>query len=141
MPITRRQLPFISGVASLIGIGIEIATASVAAAPGSPQAVRGVALYGAKCASCHGAQLRGGIAPALQPLKLASVNAPNKPITAAELANWIRLNMPVSDPGSLTKAHSLDLVAYLLVANAQLPAGGTLAPANAATIVVKRGGR
>lgn len=137
MPARRKQLPLILGVAGLIGV----ATAGAAADPASPQAARGGALYGTSCASCHGAQLRGGAAPPLQPLKLASVNAPNKPVTAAELANWIRLNMPVSDPGSLTKAQGLDLVAYLLTANGQAPAAGAVSPANAATLIVKRGGR
>ena len=41
--------------------------ASAAALPGDP--AKGEALFGANCASCHGASLTGGIGPALNPIE------------------------------------------------------------------------
>ena len=41
---------------------------SASAAPQQGDAAKGVALYGANCASCHGASLTGGIGPALNPI-------------------------------------------------------------------------
>src|SRR5580765_3324331 len=48
-------------------------SASAAALPGDP--AKGAALFGANCASCHGASLTGGIGPALNPIeKLPNVS-------------------------------------------------------------------
>jgi len=42
-------------------------SASAAPLPGDP--AKGAALFGANCASCHGASLTGGIGPALNPIE------------------------------------------------------------------------
>src|SRR5260221_14522120 len=53
-------------------------SASAAPLPGDP--VKGAALYGANCASCHGASLTGGIGPALNPIeKLPNITDPLDP--------------------------------------------------------------
>jgi mono/diheme cytochrome c family protein len=53
-------------------------SASAAALPGDP--TKGAALFGANCASCHGASLTGGIGPALNPIeKLPGVTNPLDP--------------------------------------------------------------
>jgi mono/diheme cytochrome c family protein len=53
-------------------------SASAAPLPGDP--AKGGALFGANCASCHGASLTGGIGPALNPIeKLPGVTNPLDP--------------------------------------------------------------
>ena len=79
------------------------------------QAMRGRALYQARCASCHGGALAG--------------EDTNPPLAGGRfLANWsgqsvgalarrIRSTMPLEDPGSLTLRQTTDVVAYMFQAN------------------------
>ena len=76
-------------------------------------------LYGDQCASCHGGALLGAAGPSVR-LDHPLTALPGTP-TVADLAKWIRLNMPLSDPGSLSPAQSLDISAFLLAQSSRPP--------------------
>jgi mono/diheme cytochrome c family protein len=93
------------------------------------QAARGQALYGMRCASCHGDALKGAQAPPLVGDVFIS-NWNNQPLSA--LVNKIRNTMPADAPGGLTPQQSADLVAHILKTGG-FPASATeLASADAA---------
>lgn len=82
------------------------------------QAARGAALYKEKCASCHGATLGGDLGPPLAGDDFARTwGGP-----LSDLVNKIQSTMPGDNPGSLTRAQSADLVAYMLQTS-RFPAG------------------
>ena len=101
-------------------------SASAAALPGDP--AKGVALYGANCASCHGASLTGGIGPALNPIeKLPNVANPLDPTFLIAIITSGRVHQP-GDPrqtdmpakggnSALTDQDVKDLAAYIIQVN------------------------
>jgi quinoprotein glucose dehydrogenase len=84
------------------------------------QAKRGAAVYAEKCAKCHGDTL-GGVeaAPALTGPAFYG-NWEGESLNA--LFERIRLSMPPDNPGSLSRAQNVDLVARILSAGGY-PAG------------------
>ena len=86
------------------------------------QAKRGSDLYEKSCSSCHGADLSGGgFAPAL----MGGGFAGNwNDVTLDALVDRIRNTMPQDSPGTLSRAQSVDLVAFMLEKNGA-PAGAT----------------
>jgi len=95
------------------------------------QAARGAALYTAQCANCHGATL-GGVeaAPALTgTVFLGTWDG----VSLGELAERIRVSMPQTDPGSLSRRETADVLAYMLQAG-RFPAGAAELPADAAAL-------
>jgi len=90
------------------------------------QAARGKALYGDKCAQCHGPDLGGHeMAPALS----GSTFLDNwSAQSVGDLAERIHSSMPMSDPGSLRIRQVADIVAYVLATNG-FPSGGVELPA------------
>ncbi len=85
------------------------------------QAAQGAALFKQKCVVCHGAQLQGGAGPALKGNQFF-LRYKGKPLSA--LWSTIHTQMPLNDPGTLTQAQSLSLVAYVLQQNG-FPAGAS----------------
>jgi S-disulfanyl-L-cysteine oxidoreductase SoxD len=84
------------------------------------QAARGKALFGDKCALCHGADLSGReMAPALAGSTFLD-NWSNQSV--GDLATRIHNSMPLNDPGSLRSRQVADLIAYILSVNT-FPAG------------------
>ena len=82
------------------------------------QARRGQAFYKDKCASCHGATLGGDIGP---PLAGNDFNVVwSGPLS--DLVNKIVGTMPATEPGTLTRQQSADIVAYMLQIG-KFPAG------------------
>jgi mono/diheme cytochrome c family protein len=78
------------------------------------QAKRGEPLYGQQCSSCHGATLEGGeMAP---PLTGGAFNSNWSGLSLGDLSERIRISMPQSNPGSLSRQQCADLVAFLLSA-------------------------
>ncbi len=88
------------------------------------QATRGRALFKEQCAACHGEMLDGLVGPPLagQPFLQAWASQP-----LSALAGKIQKTMPQTEPGSLTRAQVVDLVAHILQANA-FPAGPRALP-------------
>jgi glucose/arabinose dehydrogenase/mono/diheme cytochrome c family protein len=92
------------------------------------QANRGKTAYDGHCASCHGADLRGGNEiPALTGERFFA-NWRNRSIN--ELLERTRVSMPADRPGSLSPQINADILAYILNSNklspgaAELRAGG-----------------
>jgi mono/diheme cytochrome c family protein len=106
--------------------GLQIARAQgaslTAGAFTEEQSKRGMELYKAQCASCHGDDLKGNeIIPALTGDTFLG-NWKGK--TVGDLFEKINMTMPALDPGSLTPAQTSDLIAHMLSV-AKYPAGKT----------------
>jgi quinoprotein glucose dehydrogenase len=91
------------------------------------QARRGRRVYSRDCASCHGAELKGGeMAPGIAGSDFI-VFWTELPV--GSLFERIKVSMPEDGPGRLTDEEYTDLVAYLLDAN-DYPAGDAELPAD-----------
>jgi mono/diheme cytochrome c family protein len=76
------------------------------------QAARGEKLYAAQCAQCHGDALTGvEMAP---PLTGDMFNSNWEGVPLSDLFERIRMSMPQTNPGSLTRAQTADIVAHML---------------------------
>ncbi len=84
------------------------------------QAERGREIYATTCAVCHGPAL-GGVESA-PPLTGDQFNANWSGTTIADLAERIRISMPVDKPGTLSRPQLAALVAYILKVDG-FPAG------------------
>jgi hypothetical protein len=83
------------------------------------QAIRGEAVYGAKCAKCHeGADVDG------PPLTGDPFLDRWREDTLSSLFGFIKEKMPQDNPGKLAPKEYVDVLAYLLSAN-HIPPGGT----------------
>ena len=94
------------------------------------QAARGQALYGRRCASCHGDTLKGAQAPPLVGDVFAG-NWQSQPLSA--LVNKVHKTMPADVPGDLTLQQSSDLVAHILK-TAGFPASSAELPSTDAAL-------
>src|ERR1700680_4204859 len=82
------------------------------------QARRGQAVYNDRCTACHGATLGGDLAPPLAGNDFMAVwGGP-----LSDIVNKIQNTMPATEPGTLTRQQSSDIVAYMLQVG-QFPAG------------------
>jgi len=89
------------------------------------QATRGQALYGEKCASCHGPDLTGGeMAPALVG---GEFSANWNDLSVGDLFERIRISMPQNDPGSLSRPQNADILSFILQRN-KAPTGSAELP-------------
>ncbi len=78
----------------------------------SGDTVRGRALYASACVSCHGADGQGSTAaPPLWGNRSFNIGAGMARIGTS--AAFIRANMPLDKPGSLTAEQAFDLAAYI----------------------------
>jgi S-disulfanyl-L-cysteine oxidoreductase SoxD len=76
------------------------------------QAKRGEGLYSQYCASCHGADLAGGeMAPGLTGGEFTSNW---NDLSLGDLYERIRISMPQSAPGSLSRQQNSDILSYVL---------------------------
>jgi S-disulfanyl-L-cysteine oxidoreductase SoxD len=76
------------------------------------QAERGREIYATTCAVCHGPAL-GGVESA-PPLTGDQFNANWSGTTIADLAERIRISMPVDKPGTLSRPQIAAIVAFIL---------------------------
>jgi len=94
------------------------------------QAVEGESLFAQKCASCHGANLVGGVAPELKGAAFADswgskglfAQSLGRPFTVDDLAFFVSTTMPPGEAPTLSSEAHAALVAYLLRENGY-PAG------------------
>jgi len=92
------------------------------------QAARGEAIYKDTCASCHGDDLSGGgQAPALAGKEF---NADWIDLSLNDLYERTHVSMPADNPGTLTPAKTVDVIAFLL-SKGTFPAGQTELAADA----------
>src|ERR1019366_3890798 len=82
-------------------------------------AARGQALFKDKCVICHDVALKGGLGPPLTGDAFMGVWG-NQPLS--DLVNKIQKTMPQNDPGKMTRAEAVDLVAHILSVG-KFPAG------------------
>jgi mono/diheme cytochrome c family protein len=82
------------------------------------QATRGSAIYKEKCASCHGPALGGSLAPPLAGDAFAATWG--GPLSA--IVDKIQATMPANAMGTLTRAQSADVLAFMLQTG-KFPAG------------------
>jgi len=76
------------------------------------QAARGEKLYATQCAQCHGEGLTGvEMAP---PLTGDAFNQNWEGVPLSDLFERIRTSMPQTNPGSLTRAQTADILAHML---------------------------
>jgi mono/diheme cytochrome c family protein len=84
------------------------------------QAKRGNAVFLEQCSNCHGRDLEGAdMTPALTG---GAFTANWDGLTIGDLADRIRISMPLNSPGTLSRQQITDVVAYILRFN-QFPAG------------------
>ena len=88
------------------------------------QATRGQAIFKDKCAACHGEMLEGLVGPPLAGDEFLKAWA-NQPLS--ELVSKIEKTMPQTEPGTLTRAQAIDLVAHILQTG-KFPAGQAALP-------------
>ena len=93
------------------------------------QATAGKAAYAQNCQSCHGAALDDGeFAPALKGGDFLA-HWGGQPV--GNLGDYIHDNMPKGSPGSLSEDNYINIMAYILQANAISPAKDNLTAENA----------
>ena len=106
------------------GQDVHAASAGLFAAP---QAARGATVYSAQCASCHGSDL-GGIGQN-PPLAGEEFLSKYQGESVVALYDTIHTSMPATNPGSLTRPQTADVLAYILSSNKYL-AGTTELPSD-----------
>ena len=84
------------------------------------QAERGMALAETNCVMCHAANLRGG--PGAPPIAGAEFLFVWSTQSVHSLFDYLKLNMPPVEPGSLSDQEYVDVVAAILSSSA-FPAG------------------
>jgi cytochrome c len=110
------------------------------------QAQRGAAIYGKRCASCHGDAGQGGAhAPAVVGAGALPLDPPSSArfrksrfVTVADVAEFVTKNMPPDAPGSLSSEEYIDVLAFDLKANGIDLGDKKLDGALAATLVIPR---
>jgi mono/diheme cytochrome c family protein len=113
----------------MLGVTFSFACALTLAqnAPGpsgwytTAQAANGAKAYQKACASCHGANLQGGMGPALVGRQFWLTYGGKKVST---LWSAVHTEMPMMAPGSVSAKNSIDIMAFLLQKNG-VPAGST----------------
>ena len=112
-----------------LALAVAAGAAASAAQDGvytAEQAVRGEALYGEQCASCHG-PIRAIVPEVAALLGDHTFRNTWRGRPLGELFAFIRETMPQDAPGTLTAQQTADLVAHILSGN-RLPAGKTPLP-------------
>jgi mono/diheme cytochrome c family protein len=84
------------------------------------QAQRGRAVFLDQCSNCHGRDLEG--ADMTPPLTGGGFMANWDGLTLGDLADRIRVSMPLNSPGTLSRQQTVDVIAYILRFD-QFPAG------------------
>ena len=117
-PLTAALLALVTGFS--IPTTVFAAEAMASGTFTEEQFERGQVLYARECASCHGADLEGGVAPVLSSVtfrKSYSMQGSN----VGELYNSIRNTMPPRQLEVLNDAEYIDVMAYVLGRNNVMP--------------------
>ncbi len=112
----RTRLPFVQLAAAVSGGMPDPAVPTLFTAA---QAKAGAAKYSDDCAQCHGAQLEGMAGPALRGKIFAKSG-----FSVGDIMNFMSVNMPATQPGSLSHDDYVQIMAYVLQQNG-FPAGAT----------------
>jgi len=103
----------------------------------------GQKLFAANCASCHGGEGQGAKGPALVGASALPANPPptakvrtQRFRTAGDVLDFMKKNMPMNAPGSLTDDQYAAILAYDLHANGVDLAGKKVDKSSASSIVL-----
>jgi mono/diheme cytochrome c family protein len=118
---------FALSISLTVAVAAAIGCGKSALAPGgtTDQVAAGAALFAANCAKCHGAAgqgtskappLVGSGALPLDPRPTAKFRK-TQFRTAKDVLDFIRVNMPADNPGSLSEANYEAILAFALKAN------------------------
>jgi mono/diheme cytochrome c family protein len=117
---------------ALVLSGVLLPHGSVAASDAvsftAPQAAAGAKAYLENCAKCHGATLAGATGPALVG-KTSGIAQQS----LVEVYEYVSQQMPMTAPGSLSKAQYVSIMAYLLEKNGHTPGSRPLTESIATT--------
>jgi len=95
------------------------------------QSRRGGDAFAAQCSNCHGRNLEGAdMTPALTG---GGFLANWDGLTVGDLAERIRVSMPLNAPGTMSRQDTADVIAYILAFN-QFPAGKEELPRDVAVL-------
>lgn len=123
------------GVFSITGQAGQARQVTAGGSYSAAQATRGKTLYNDQCLACHGEMLEGVVGP---PLSGADFLTDFGGHSVADLIQKIQSTMPQQAPGTLSRAQSTDLTAYILQFN-KYPAGPDLTDATAAQFTIPAG--
>ena len=110
--------PYLIAAASAVLIAASSSAATAASFAGG-DAGTGASVYSTSCASCHGANLKGNSGPTLLG---ASIRSGYK--TPIALHDFIKAQMPLNAPGSLSAKQYNDVTAFLLAKNSLAATSG-----------------
>ena len=99
------------------------------------QAERGMKRYEESCGACHGADLMGG--PGIPGLAGAEFLFNYNNLTAADLFDFVKNNMPPGQQGSLNDQQYIDIVAAMFKANEFAAGSAELTPDLAALKAIR----
>ena len=114
MRSTRLLISLTLSIGLAKGIAAQAHGATTAGSFTDAQSLRGRRIFGAHCASCHGAELEGAIGPALAGSTFRTKWNGGAGRSTAELFHLLSTTMPKPAMGSLAPAAYLDVLAYLL---------------------------
>jgi len=123
------------GLFSITGHAGQAREVTAAGSYSDAQAMRGKQLYSDQCLACHGEMLEGVVGPPLAGSDFLT-DFGGHPV--ADVIQKIQGTMPQQAPGTLTRAQSTDITAYILQFN-KYPAGPDLTEATATQFTVPAG--
>src|SRR5262245_14006448 len=123
------------GAFSITGYAGQARQVTAEGSYSTAQADRGKQLYSDQCLACHGEMLEGVVGPPLNGDDFLT-DFGDHPV--ADIIQKIQGTMPQQSPGTLTRAQSTDLTAYILQFN-KYPAGPDLTDATASQFTLPAG--
>ena len=126
MRSTRLLISLTLSIGLAKGIAAQAHGATTAGSFTDAQSLRGRRIFGAHCASCHGAELEGAIGPALAGSTFRTKWNGGAGRSTAELFHLLSTTMPKPAMGSLAPAAYLDVLAYLLHQRGRVVSQGEL---------------
>lgn len=104
-------------------VAVVAVWSAVVHAQSAGDATRGQGIFKQRCASCHGDALEGLVGPPLKGADFAKAWS-----SESALADKIHKTMPQDNPGSLTQAQAIDVVAFIIRSGGPLLGGAATAP-------------
>jgi mono/diheme cytochrome c family protein len=127
----------IHGLIAAIAFGAAAFAGAANAAEGpftADQLNKGKSEYNTHCRTCHAANGKGALGPALQGDTFKGRFGGQN---FADIATWIHQNMPQTAPGSLTDEQLYPIVSYIMSLNGFTPGQTALSADTAKTVTLE----